>query len=69
MREMQLAYEIEESEDPAFIPGRRADIIVDGKKAGVFGEINPDVIRAFELDAPICAMEIDLRCVQARLCL
>jgi len=63
MREMQIPYEIEESDDPAFIPGRRADIFVDGKKAGVFGEINPDVIRAFELDAPICAMEFDLRCV------
>lgn len=66
MREMNLASVIEESEDPAFIPGRRADIFIDGKKAGVFGEINPDVIRAFELDAPICAMEFDLRCVPER---
>jgi len=66
MHEMHLAYDIEESDDPAFIPGRRADIFVDGKKAGVFGEITPDVIRAFELDAPICAMEFDLRCVRER---
>lgn len=64
MREMHISYEIEESDDPAFIPGRRADIFVDGEKAGVFGEINPDVIRAFELDAPICAMECDLRYVR-----
>ena len=69
MREMHIRCEIEESADPAFIPGRRADIIVDGKKTGVFGELNPDVIRAFELDAPVCAMEIDLRCVQERPCL
>ena len=66
MREMHIAYEVRESEDPAFIPGRRADIMVNGKKAGVFGELSPDVIQAFELEAPICAMECDLRCVQKR---
>ncbi len=66
MREMHIAYEVRESEDPAFIPGRRADIIVDGKKRGIFGELTPDVIRAFELDTSVCAMEFDLRCVQKR---
>ncbi len=60
-REMGLAYEVMESLDPAFIEGRRADIIVDGKSIGVFGEIHPAVLSAFDIDQPVAAVEIDLR--------
>ncbi|MCK4268921.1 MAG: phenylalanine--tRNA ligase subunit beta, partial [Methanogenium sp.] len=62
-REMSLKYTVVESGDPAFIEGRCGDIIIDGKKAGVFGEIHPDVILAFELDQPVAALELDLRAV------
>lgn len=62
-REMSLKYTVVESKDPAFIEGRCGDIIIEGKKAGVFGEIHPDVILAFELDQPVAALELDLRAV------
>ena len=55
-----LPYEVHESEDPAFLDGRRGDVYVAGKKIGVFGEISPDVLVAFGLEHPVAAFELDL---------
>ena len=63
LRELGVRYTVEESKDDAFIDGRRADIIVKGKKVGVFGEIHPAVLAAFELEHPVAAFELDLRAV------
>jgi len=60
-RMMAIPYVVKESADPAFIPGRCGDIYVSGKKVGVFGEINPDVLAAFGLEHPVAAFEMDLR--------
>jgi phenylalanyl-tRNA synthetase beta chain len=60
-RELSLSYRVEESEDPAFLPGRRGDLMVHGKKIGVFGEIHPAVLNAFELEHPVTGFEVDLR--------
>ncbi|WP_440949009.1 phenylalanine--tRNA ligase subunit beta [Methanosphaerula subterraneus] len=64
-RDLGLPYTTAESTDPAFIDGRRGEIIVDGNPVGVFGEISPRVILGFELDHPIAAVELDLRAVRA----
>jgi phenylalanyl-tRNA synthetase beta chain len=40
--------------------GRRADIIVNGKKIGVMGEFFPQVIVNFGLGQPVLGFEIDL---------
>ncbi|KAF5415387.1 MAG: Phenylalanine--tRNA ligase beta subunit [Candidatus Methanogaster sp.] len=59
MHERVVAYEITRSDDPAFIEGRRADIIVDGgRRAGVFGEVHPGVILNFGLDQPVIGFEM-----------
>jgi len=42
----------------AFLKGRCAALYVDGKKAGYFGEIAPEVLDAFGLEQPVCACEI-----------
>jgi phenylalanyl-tRNA synthetase beta chain len=63
LHELSIGYTVKESADAAFIDGRRADIIVAGKKAGVFGEIHPAVLNAFDLEHSIAAFEIDLRSV------
>jgi phenylalanyl-tRNA synthetase beta chain len=63
LHELSVQYTAKESADPAFIEGRRADIIVAGKKIGVFGEIHPAVLNAFELEHPVAAFEFDLRAV------
>jgi len=63
LHELSVDYTVKESDDGAFIDGRRADILVAGKKAGVFGEIHPAVLNAFDLEQSVAAFEIDLRCV------
>jgi len=63
LHEISIDYTVKESEDPAFIDGRRGDIIVAGKTIGVFGEIHPAVLVAFELEHPVAAFEFDLRAV------
>ena len=60
MREMMLSYEVKESEDPAFLEGRRADVYVNGKKLGVFGEFHPEVISNFALGYAVVGFELDL---------
>jgi len=60
MRERMVEYEVVVSDDPAFMEGRRADIIVDGKKVGVMGEFFPQVIVNFGLGQPVLGFEIDL---------
>ena len=60
MRERVIPYEIAESDDPAFMQGRRADILVNGRKVGVLGELYPQVIVNFGLGQPVVGFEIDL---------
>jgi phenylalanyl-tRNA synthetase beta chain len=60
MRERRISYEVSESNDPAFIDGRGADVMVRGEIAGVFGEIHPEVISNFGLEHPIIGFELEL---------
>jgi phenylalanyl-tRNA synthetase beta chain len=53
-------YDVEESSDPRFIPGRAAAIIFKGKPVGIFGEIHPEVLENWGVTVPCTAGEIDL---------
>jgi phenylalanyl-tRNA synthetase beta chain len=53
-------YDVEESDDPRFIPGRAAAILYNGKKIGVFGEIHPAVLENWGVTVPCTAGEMDL---------
>jgi phenylalanyl-tRNA synthetase beta chain len=53
-------YAVRESDDSRFIPGRTADIIYNGKKAGVFGELSPAVLEKWGIQVPCTGCEIDL---------
>lgn len=54
------SYSVTESNDPRFIPGRQASIMIKGKKVGVFGEIHPQVLENWTIGTPCVAGEIDL---------
>lgn len=60
LRERVIPYEVAVSDDPAFMEGRRADIISNGKKIGVMGELYPQVIVNFGLGQPVVGFEITL---------
>jgi phenylalanyl-tRNA synthetase beta chain len=62
-RELAVAYTARESDDPAFIPGRRGMFVREGRVIGVFGEVHPATLNAFELEHPVAAVEIDLTAV------
>lgn len=51
-------YHIVPSEDSAFFPGRRADIVWRGQKVGVFGVVHPLVLKQFDLAYPCSALEL-----------
>ena len=51
----------EPADHPSYHPGRSASLVVNGKPAGVLGELHPLVRKAFDLpDQPVCAAEFDL---------
>ncbi len=41
-----------------FQPGRRADVLVDGKKLGELGQMHPDVLSAWDVPGPIYMAEL-----------
>ena len=47
-------------EDPRFIPGRAARIVVRGRQAGILGELHPRVLEAWGIAMPCAAAEIHL---------
>jgi phenylalanyl-tRNA synthetase beta chain len=58
MRSLGMRLKISQKEDPSFIKGRCASIIVDEEEVGEFGEISPEVITSFELGYPVAAFEM-----------
>ena len=53
-------YAVRESDDPRFIPGRQAAVIVKGKQAGIFGEVHPQILENWQVTVPCVAGEFDL---------
>lgn len=47
-------------DDPAFFPGRCAEVVAYGVAVGKIGVLHPDVITKFELSLPCAAMEINI---------
>lgn len=46
--------------DPAFFPGRSADIYLNDKKVGVMGVIHPDVLGHYHIPFACAALEINI---------
>jgi phenylalanyl-tRNA synthetase beta chain len=53
-------YEIEETENSNFIPGRVGKILVNKKEVGLIGEISPRCLKNWKVDFPVVAVEIGL---------
>ena len=53
-------YDVRESNDPRFIHGRQATIVLGREEVGIFGEINPSVLENWQIGVPCVACEIDL---------
>jgi len=55
-------YKLVDCKDPAFFDGFHASIEVDGLKIGVVGILHPDVLGAYDLPAPVSALEMNVEC-------
>src|SRR3989344_2483203 len=60
MSSLDIPYEIEELSYPWFIEGRAGEIIVNNKKIGMFGEINPEVLINWNLEMPASVLELNI---------
>jgi phenylalanyl-tRNA synthetase beta chain len=55
-----IAPEISAVDHPAFVNGRCAQLLLDGSRVGLFGEIHPATVEGFELKYPVIGFEIDI---------
>ncbi len=53
-------YDMVPVKHPSFIEGRVGELILNDRKAGVFGELHPRTITRFSLSNPIIALEFDI---------
>ncbi|PIN73422.1 phenylalanine--tRNA ligase subunit beta [Candidatus Woesearchaeota archaeon CG10_big_fil_rev_8_21_14_0_10_45_16] len=60
MQSFGIEYEVKESSHPSYIKGRVGEIILDGKKVGVIGELHPTVIEKWGMLMPIVCLEMDV---------
>ena len=61
LERLGLAAVCEPADDPTFAPGRCARVLSGGAVLGVIGELHPEVIAAFDLNAPkVSLWELDL---------
>ncbi|HKZ42570.1 MAG TPA: hypothetical protein VJ044_16525, partial [Candidatus Hodarchaeales archaeon] len=55
-----IKYVLRKTSHPSFIEGRVAQVIADNKAVGIVGEINPLVLKSWQMEMPVAAFEIAL---------
>ena len=60
LREMRQTFVLRPCSYPTFIEGRGAEIVVNGKAEGFFGEMSPSVIMNYEIDRPVILFEMNV---------
>ncbi|CAH0752089.1 unnamed protein product [Diatraea saccharalis] len=53
-------YTLKQSDDPAYFPGRCAEILLRGRVIGKLGVLHPQVLAAFDLANPCSALEFNI---------
>jgi len=54
------SFEVKETEHPTFLTGRCGAVVSAGQEIGIVGEVSPRVLRAWGLNLPAAAFEIDV---------
>jgi phenylalanyl-tRNA synthetase beta chain len=57
---LNLEFKVLSSSNKFLIKGRSADLIINNKPVGFFGEVNPYILEKFSLEYPIVYGELDL---------
>ncbi|MBI2449209.1 phenylalanine--tRNA ligase subunit beta [Candidatus Pacearchaeota archaeon] len=57
---LNLSFSLEVEKHPSFVEGRTASILLNNKKIGNLGEINPLVLKNWHMKMPVASFEINL---------
>ena len=60
LKNLGLQATVKPAKDPSFIKGRVGRILVDGRKRGIIGEVHPEVLINFGIEAPCVAFELEI---------
>jgi phenylalanyl-tRNA synthetase beta chain len=60
LNELGLKFELKKAEHPSLIPGRTAEILVNGKPHGFVGEVHPQVLNNFSIGKPVAVFELEI---------
>lgn len=59
LKALRIDYQFIECDEKRYISGRAAYLVVNGIKAGHFGEIHPEILNYFSFVEPVCSGEFD----------
>jgi phenylalanyl-tRNA synthetase beta chain len=59
-QQLGLTIEPSKNDHPSFLPGRAANIILQGQPAGIVGEVHPLVLEKWDIVMPVLAFEINI---------
>jgi len=60
LRILGVDFQVREAEAPALVKGRTAEVLVEGRRAGLIGEVDPAALEALGLEYPVAVAEIDV---------
>ena len=60
MRNIGKTFELSDIKDEAFLPGRVAQLSINGNAAGIIGEIHPEALGNFKIDYPVVLFELNV---------
>jgi phenylalanyl-tRNA synthetase beta chain len=60
MSSFGIEFNLKETDNNSFIPGRCGEIIAGGKVIGIIGDIHPEALKNFSLEVPITVFEVSL---------
>ena len=63
---LRVSAEYRETVDFAYLPGRTAEVVIQGKQVGMVGQVHPRVAAAFEVNEDVSMAELDLEALLPR---
>lgn len=63
---LNCLYTLEPVQHPSFLPGRAGRILVDGRPAGLIGELHPEVLELWQVTMPAVIFELEINVLAER---
>lgn len=60
MKSIGVKYSLRAAKNPAYVPGRCAEVLIGNESVGLIGEIHPETLSNFEIRMPTCGGELNM---------